>query len=986
MTKYSLDQNFLVDVIYKEDLLPEDNTLIDVAYSYNWRKVRQIVLIKKIFSKNLFYFQTSPMRFYYRIYQKTKVLTRKRKKKSTKTNNKSHPAKKRKTDAPATLDKLPHNGMEVDDKVTENQKAPKVSPKINGDGAKDKVNGVKDTKKSSPPPVIKSSAPKVSFGGVETKPVKSVTISSNVSYSNSNDRKSLDKVPGKPKPLSPILKNVSSDKSSKLPPSLPKNPPVVTETKSKSNTSVTQNSIKSNNSSSKKPVTSGNSASTTSSNKANVTQSKPNSNNSSVTNLGGKTDKKVTFPQESSVKDSLKEKVTQFPSNNTTKVTNTKVNVSSVKENGKLLTNGVKQSPNADSNANNKSSASDKAVSKMIPETKKQSSDSNQVVEISVEVSASDIKKVLEKKKAEKDAKLITNGEERLFSNYSIVDQLKKSNAAANLANQKKQASMMDFTRSSEAFSGPKVPPNVQGLQPKQNSGSDSNALAAIVHSLAQKQQSLNQKIQAATSNINGSSPNGKSASEKSEKTSDAKTSNSESGEKLKQTEQTGAKTLGTIVGAAKTSSQDKHAVTSMGPKLPISTSIKPITKDSHTNPTSVESNGSKGQQLINFYKNNSSTTGSNTSSTTTKTNTSSAQEASKNAESLTKNIPAGTTVTVKTVDTNKLVKAPSPPSSKNSSLRMNMTTSTNAKLSTSSNVQSSPRVTSNPFTAGAAGTDPMSQAALMMAAQVHQQQIAHAQYLNFSNQVAAAAALSSQMEIAAAVAAARITQSPMTTLAFTKPVSSTEDVSRYNLKIPQPGVNRHSPSSVSNFGTSRLQVKVNSDSPKTSLSTSKDETKSSTTPPSNKVATGIHSMPAMIPFHDMKKVQAIPKSVSNSNRNLLNKTPTNAKTPNSPSKTPSIDSNPYKNTSTLPVKQISSEKNSGKISPSSNPFKPVTQVNSLKKLVADLNSVKEKRKAENLLNTLKKNSENSLLSESKKAFLGLDQNISEKPKEVTSS
>merc|ERR1719282_1407399 len=276
------------------------------------------------------------------------------------------------------------------------------------------------------------------------------------------------------------------------------------------------------------------------------------------------------------------------------------------------------------------------------------------------------------------------------------------------------------------------------------------------------------------------------------------------------------------------------------------------------------------------------------------------------------------------------------------------MTTSSNAKLSTSSNVQSSPRVTSNPVTAGAAG-------------------------------------LSSQMEIAAAVAAARITQSPMTTLAFTKPVSSTEDISRYNLKIPQPGVNRHSPSSVSNFGTSRLQVKVNSDSPKTSLSTSKDETKSSTTPPSNKVATGIHSMPAMIPFHDMKKVQAIPKSVSNSNRNLLNKTPTNAKTPNSPSKTPSIDSNPYKNTSTLPVKQISSEKNSGKISPSSNPFKPVTQVNSLKKLVADLNSVKEKRKAENLLNTLK-NSENSLLSESKKAFLGLDQNISEKPKEVTSS
>ena len=45
MTKYGLDQTFLVDVIYKEDLLPEDQTLIDVAYSYNWRKVNNCVLV-----------------------------------------------------------------------------------------------------------------------------------------------------------------------------------------------------------------------------------------------------------------------------------------------------------------------------------------------------------------------------------------------------------------------------------------------------------------------------------------------------------------------------------------------------------------------------------------------------------------------------------------------------------------------------------------------------------------------------------------------------------------------------------------------------------------------------------------------------------------------------------------------------------------------------------------------------------------------------
>merc|ERR1719412_2191470 len=104
-----------------------------------------------------------------------------------------------------------------------------------------------------------------------------------------------------------------------------------------------------------------------------------------------------------------------------------------------------------------------------------------------------------------------------------------------------------------------------------------------------------------------------------------------------------------------------------------------------------------------------------------------------------------------------------------------------------------------------------------------------HAQYLNFSNQqqIAAAAALSAQVEAVAhanyinntaanlvrAAAAAQITQSPMTTLAFTKPISSSDE-SRFGLKIPQPAVSRHS-SPVSSFGTSRLQVKVNSDGPK---------------------------------------------------------------------------------------------------------------------------------------------------------------------------
>ena len=964
------------------------------------------------------------MRFYYRIYQKTKVLTRKRKKKSTKTNNKNHPAKKRKTDAPS-LNKPLHNGngtMEVDE--VEN-KAPKISPKINGDGAKDKINGVKDIKKVVPVINKSATAPKVSFGQ-QQKPVKSVTINQNVSYSNTSDRHAPSPPNSKHKPLSPILKNVSSDKSAKLPPTPPSRSIPVTETKNKSSggvsANVTQNSIKANHPSSKKAVTPG--TLPTPANKANVTHPKPasnSSNNSPVTNL--KTDKKSS--PESSVKDSSKEKVTQLPA----ATVNSKV--AAPKE--KPLTNGVKHSDNV---SNIKSVTNDKSVTKIIPDSnKKQTAGENQIVQISVEVSASDVKKVLEKKKAEKDAKMFSgSGEEKLLPNYSIVDQVKKSNAAANLANQKKQASMMDFTRSSEAFSGPKVPPIVQGLQPKQSSGSETNVLSAIVHSLAQKQQSLNQKIQAATSTAASSpaQPDTKTAADKSaaktggaasaggSSVTEAKSGNSEA-EKLKQSEAAGAKTLGTLVTK---NGGDKLPVTSIAPKLPISTSIKPITKDSPTNSTSVETGGSKGQQIINFFKNNTSGAKPNTT-----------QESSKNAESLTKNIPAGTTVTVKTVE-NKQTKSPSPSStptvskSSGSGLRMNVSNST---FSLGKGV-------TNPFSPGspesgaaaAAGLmNPLLQTHMTMAlAQAQAQQ--YAQHLSFSNQVAAAA-LSGHLPgleaaaaaananyinntaanlVRAAAAAQQITQSPMTTLAFTKPISSSSSDNRFGLKIPQPSVSRQSGSpSVSSFGTSRLQVKVNSDSPKSparAQSTTKSEngsslkssgeTKTSTTTPlsttSNKVPTGIHSMPAMIPFHDMKKVQAIPKSVNSSGRSLpisslLNKTP--SPKPNSPSKPQSVvtsghaanttDSNPFKTSAPAPGKQISSGNNlSSKLSPGTNPLK--TQ--SLKKLVTDLDKLKQK-KADNLHNTLKKNSEN-LLSESKKAFLGLDQNINEKSKEVTSS
>ncbi|XP_059085030.1 polycomb group protein Psc-like [Tigriopus californicus] len=67
--KYGLvDENFAIDVIYKNELIPEEYTLIDVAYLYNWRK-------------------ETPMQFYYRVFKKNIVHLRKRKRKHSTTND-----------------------------------------------------------------------------------------------------------------------------------------------------------------------------------------------------------------------------------------------------------------------------------------------------------------------------------------------------------------------------------------------------------------------------------------------------------------------------------------------------------------------------------------------------------------------------------------------------------------------------------------------------------------------------------------------------------------------------------------------------------------------------------------------------------------------------------------------------------------------------------------------------------------------------------
>ena len=62
--KYGLNsESFVVDVIYKGDIIPQDYTLIDVAYYYKWEK-------------------NAPMQFFYRIFKKNKVLLKRRKRKS----------------------------------------------------------------------------------------------------------------------------------------------------------------------------------------------------------------------------------------------------------------------------------------------------------------------------------------------------------------------------------------------------------------------------------------------------------------------------------------------------------------------------------------------------------------------------------------------------------------------------------------------------------------------------------------------------------------------------------------------------------------------------------------------------------------------------------------------------------------------------------------------------------------------------------------
>jgi len=941
ITKYGLDDKFVVDVIYRDDLLAEDNTLIDVAYSYNWRK-------------------TSPMRFYYRIYQKTKVLTRKRKSKKTKTNSKGQPSKKRRNIESAEVasgvaPRTSENGMEIE------EESRKASSNLRTDSGEERVK----TKASKEKPKVDSAKVKLSLD--PAKPVKGSSKGGAPALPKAGEGKTniqSKPVNGKPtsvgKPVQsgklmngakpvPQVKPVPGAKPAQGAKLVPGAKPVVSHPVKAAGGKVGQSKPVSSQPSSQsagvKPVTAKPVSSVPG--KAGLSTGKSATEEKSAPSKARTTPPAEPPVSKPPVASSVKTTTTNSTSSSDSKKVQKKEKETPPPTSDVLTSDQEK--PAAQTNGSNKQAAKETKVAprkgdakvKPAAETSpasntlrqqqknaaepasnnKAAAGEKEVVEISVEVSASDVKKVLEKKKAEKDAaRLTSNGEEKLYSNYSIVDQLKKGAAAASLARQK-QASMMDFTRSSEALNAPKVPPTIQGLQPKVTSSGETNVLSAIVHSLAQKQQSLNQKIQAVT----GKPEQGK---EKRETVSP--------GLKLKDSSTEGTKTLGTILAPGLTKSQNGleklpkgnsngtiESPASSKRQLPTSTSIKPI--EPRKSPAPVDTTGSKGQQMLNFYKNNFPKTSS--------------EDEVKSTETLTRNIPAGTTVTVKTVDNRSPRSSPSSTgasktssfsSSSSSAFRMNLSNSVGKQQQPPSSLFGATSTPSSPL------IPPFMPSPLTMALAAQQQ------YLNFSNQHAA---LTAQMEAAnyikAMQAAQAISTTPVTSLAFTKPVTSS------GLKIPQPPM--------SGFGTSRLQLKVNQDSPPTM----EVPPTSSPKPASPVPRPAHHSMPAMLPFHGVKKVQALPKSAAQTRTipSLLSRPPT---LPPTSSSAPPPAKKPATPTTIL---------HSTLKGPSTNP-----QPNSLKKLVADLKTAQQKDlKTENMLSSLKRSNENKLLSDTKKSFVGLD-------------
>ena len=157
--KYGLNsESFVVDVIYKGDIIPQDYTLIDVAYYYKWEK-------------------DAPMQFFYRIFKHQKVLLKRRKRKSLCEDKISDPKKARTLEVannvPAKSDNTKASSA-VNNKTVNSKESSK-----NGDKENDIKNNSESKKSDGARTVnIESSAPP-SLVDQTKKEVKKVSIVEN---------------------------------------------------------------------------------------------------------------------------------------------------------------------------------------------------------------------------------------------------------------------------------------------------------------------------------------------------------------------------------------------------------------------------------------------------------------------------------------------------------------------------------------------------------------------------------------------------------------------------------------------------------------------------------------------------------------------------------------------------------------------------------------------------------------------------------------
>ena len=157
--KYGLNsESFVVDVIYKGDIIPQDYTLIDVAYYYKWEK-------------------DAPMQFFYRIFKHQKVLLKRRKRKSLCEDKISDPKKARTLEVannvPAKSDNTKASSA-VNNKTVNSKESSK-----NGDKENDIKNNSESKKSDGARTVNKESSAPPSLVDQTKKEVKKVSIVEN---------------------------------------------------------------------------------------------------------------------------------------------------------------------------------------------------------------------------------------------------------------------------------------------------------------------------------------------------------------------------------------------------------------------------------------------------------------------------------------------------------------------------------------------------------------------------------------------------------------------------------------------------------------------------------------------------------------------------------------------------------------------------------------------------------------------------------------